>query len=420
MSTPNLVPVISSDGSQKGQVDPSELAAAQQAGWRKGIRVFNGNQQGLVAEDEFPAAQKAGWKQVQLSQSTRDTMSQMASQPMTPQPLNADESAQLKQSYDNRPLLNKILGLGPTDQQGQYLQNKMMQSQKPGIEAGLRDYYATNPAGMYGMGIAKNAAQAGQDFSQGNVKKGLHNSVKAVGIAASPLAIPAIAANPLATMAAIGTGALGSQAASGVTKELGGSQDAQDLAGDIGGLAGGTLGGLGTKAIASRLPSKGAAGALFNQVSGAAGDIPIDVTAPGNSALKAKELAQAGGRMPKVINDFIRRTTDPNQPPLTYDEARNFYSNASRISSDEAQRLTPVMRRQLVQFTRDLGDSIGGAADQGGVLPQYQGAMKQYRQAAQLQDSFSNVGNFLSRQAMEKLPWLAAAYGAKKLVDGSK
>lgn len=357
-----------------------------------------------------------------VSAGMRQTMHDMASRPLAPSPLTDEETQQLRQANDARPWYRKALGLGPTDFTGQYLERKSMESHRPGIESGLTDYYQNNPAGMYGMGIASNAAQAGQDFSQGNVKKGIHSSLKAAGIAASPLLVPAIASNPVTTLAALGSGAVGSKVSSGIAKEVGASQDTQDLASDIGGIVAGGAGGYATKLpfFKNLIPSKSAAGALFNQASNAAGDLPIDLTEPGNTALRIRDLASSGGRMPKVVNDFIRRTTDPDKPPITYDEARDFYSNASRISADEAQRLTPVMRFQLGKFTRDLGNSISGAAQQGGVLDQYLGAMRQYRQASQMQDALSGAGTYLTRQAAEKLPWLAAAYGAKKLYDKAK
>ena len=78
---------------------------------------------------------------------------------------------------------------------------------------------------------------------------------------------------------------------------------------------------------------------------------------PGKKLCSATALAdlesigdcrRSGGTMPKVLRDFIKRTTDPNQGPLTYEEARQFYSNAStRLSAEEAapnRKLRPTPR----------------------------------------------------------------------------
>jgi hypothetical protein len=88
-----------------------------------------------------------------------------------------------------------------------------------------------------------------------------------------------------------------------------------------------------------------------------------------------------------VVRDFIKRTTDPdeNQSPLTYEEARQFYSNASsRLSAEDAQRLAPQAKRPLSQFTRDLGSAIQDTRDQAGRLQDYLDAMSEYRSPARL------------------------------------
>ena len=65
----------------------------------------------------------------------------------------------------------------------------------------------------------------------------------------------------------------------------------------------------------------------------------VYITAPGNTALDIAEYASKGGAMRKVVRGFTKRTTDPNQDPLTYDEARQFNGKASsRFSAEEAQR----------------------------------------------------------------------------------
>lgn len=165
------------------------------------------------------------------------------------------------------------------------------------------------------------------------------------------------------------------------------------------------------------IPTKAKAGALFNEAASAANPVPVDVTAPGNTALRIQEAAGRGGSMPKVVRDFINRATKPDSKPLTYEEARDFYQNASRLSANETQRLTPNQQRMVGQFARDLGDSISGAADQAGVKPQYQGAMQQYRQASKVQKALDTTKSYATNEIVKKLPWLAAAYGAKKLFD---
>jgi hypothetical protein len=106
------------------------------------------------------------------------------------------------------------------------------------------------------------------------------------------------------------------------------------------------------------IPSEARAGAAFDQVMGAVRNVPIDVAAPGQVALNIQQLAKAGGAMPKVVRDFLNRVTDPKQPPLTFEPARDFYSNASRLSADEFDGLTPNMKRQVGNFRDALDNSL--------------------------------------------------------------
>ena len=79
----------------------------------------------------------------------------------------------------------------------------------------------------------------------------------------------------------------------------------------------------------------------------------------GEVALEASDWASRGGQLPKVMKDFIRRTTDPNQGPLTYSEARQFLSNAGRrLTPQEMQKLAPQAQRYLSQFASSLDDAI--------------------------------------------------------------
>jgi hypothetical protein len=171
-------------------------------------------------------------------------------------------------------------------------------------------------------------------------------------------------------------------------------------------IAGGASKAIG--AIDEAIPQVARAGAKFSDVMSAAKDIPIDVRGPGDVALNIQKLAESGASRPKVIGDFIKRVTDPNKGPLTYEEARNFYSNASRLSADEAMRLTPIMKRQVAEFTSELNDAISGAAAQAGKLGQYTEAMDEYHRAMQLRSLGGDVKDLLTSKAAAT----AAATGA--------
>ncbi len=161
-------------------------------------------------------------------------------------------------------------------------------------------------------------------------------------------------------------------------------------------------------AIDAAIPQTARAGAKFSEVMGAAKDIPIDVRGPGDIALNIQKLSESGSSRPKVIGDFLKRVTDPDKGPLTYEEARNFYSNATRLSADENMRLTPIMKRQVGQFTAELNDAIAGAAEHAGKLGQYTEAMDEYHRAMRLRALGSGIKDLLTNKAAQA----AAATGA--------
>jgi hypothetical protein len=194
-----------------------------------------------------------------------------------------------------------------------------------------------------------------------------------------------------------------------------------DIAGGIGEGLGSIFGVLGPSAVArapgwiSSIPNAARASAALEDVAQVAGKIPIDTTAPGAVALRAQQMARSGGSPPpKVIQDFLDRTTAPNKPPITFAEARDFYSNASKLSAEESGRISPGMYRQIDQFRDALNSSLEQAADQVGKADQYRAGIKEYRKAMRNQAIAKNVGKFAVKKA---LPAGAAYYEWQKLLQ---
>src|SRR5262249_46573020 len=88
---------------------------------------------------------------------------------------------------------------------------------------------------------------------------------------------------------------------------------------------------------------------------------------------------------------FLQRVTDPEAEPLTYDEARRFYSAAGELSANEQAAYTSTMKRALNQFRRQLGTAIQQTADNAGVGTEYGQAMSDYAKAKRLQDTWETV-----------------------------
>lgn len=167
------------------------------------------------------------------------------------------------------------------------------------------------------------------------------------------------------------------------------------------------------KAGLAALPSTARAGAKFQSVMGAAKAVPIDITETGNVALRIQQLAERGGSMPKVVRDFLRRATDPNKPPIAYEEARDFASNISRLSADEFKRLTPVVRREVGNLRAALDRALTSAASSVGKGDEYAAAMKEYRRAAQGRDVANTAMKYGKKAAITGAVG-TGAYGAGK------
>ena len=159
------------------------------------------------------------------------------------------------------------------------------------------------------------------------------------------------------------------------------------------------------KAAASAIPTTAKAGQKFQQVMGAAKSLPVDVSAPGQVALRISELAERGGSMPMAVRKFLARTTDPNKAPLKYEEARDFASNISRLSANEYQRLTPVVAREVANLRVSLNESIAQTAKAAGKLDEYRAAMKEYARAMKLKDAIGTV----AEGAKKAVPYATAA-----------
>ena len=163
-------------------------------------------------------------------------------------------------------------------------------------------------------------------------------------------------------------------------------QAAKDIVG--GGLQAATMPGLviapeGAEAAAEMIPSTARAGRKFEEVMGAARDVPIRAGGPAAEAMRGKEIAGRGGQLPKILRDFVRRTSDVEAPPITYEEARDFYTNA-RLAMSEYLQTKPNMWRQVTIFKNALGEALQDAANAAGKGSEYKSAMTEYRRAANL------------------------------------
>jgi len=147
----------------------------------------------------------------------------------------------------------------------------------------------------------------------------------------------------------------------------------------------------GAEAAAGAIPSTARAGQKLEEVLGAARDVPINATGPVQEAFRGKEIASRGGSLPKILRDFTRRTSSPEAEPITYKEARDFYTNA-RLAMTEYLQTKPNMWRQVTIFKNALGEALQEAAAAAGKGAEYKSAMAEYRRAKTLQKLAAAAG----------------------------
>ena len=183
----------------------------------------------------------------------------------------------------------------------------------------------------------------------------------------------------------------------GTKDVVGGAMQAAEipLAFDVGGAAE-----AGAGAISKVIPSTRRAGLGFNEVMAAAKNVPVEIGASGNTALRMREFADTGAFLPPVVRKFVLRMTDPEKDALTYKEARDFYENATRLSADVRGKMQPQVKRLLGQFVQELKGEIGDAAERVGKRATYESAMREYHRASQLKRAGKKVA--------KTLPYVAA------------
>jgi hypothetical protein len=145
----------------------------------------------------------------------------------------------------------------------------------------------------------------------------------------------------------------------------------------------------GVKTAVGAIPRVARAGEKFQEVMGAAKNVPVDVTEVGDVALRISQLAERGGSMPLAVRKILNRMTDPAKAPMAYEEARDFASNISRLSANEFGRLTPAVAREVANLRVALNKANAVAAEAAGKGAEYKAAMREYARAMKLRDAVS-------------------------------
>ena len=170
------------------------------------------------------------------------------------------------------------------------------------------------------------------------------------------------------------------------------------------------------------LPNKANAGPIFEFILGKAKESPIKLDNVLPILSRLKELDATGGGSPRVVRalakrlerfrSFIDKDTGVEEmsPQLTYREARDFYSNISRLAGqlrDKAgTQVSSSVAREVGKLRQALSDdimsgleSVSKVAKTGGddLAAMYQRAMTTYAKGAQFDEQIARLGKVWER-----------------------
>jgi hypothetical protein len=144
------------------------------------------------------------------------------------------------------------------------------------------------------------------------------------------------------------------------------------------------------EAAVEAIPSAEGAGNAFNEISAAIGKHTVAMTNDLSDATQeVSRLAKSGGQMPKVVGDFITRIFNPEEGPLTFDEARRFQSMAGKklaLDLNSQPIKDKALLRAIGNWYGELSDAVEQTASQGQLLSKFKDAMTEYRRAMGLAD----------------------------------
>lgn len=160
----------------------------------------------------------------------------------------------------------------------------------------------------------------------------------------------------------------------------------------------------GAETVAGKLvPSvmKANAGRIFESVAQDAGNVPVVLKNSQEAAVRLMELQRTSNLGP-VVNKFLNRITKPNAPPLTYNEARDFYSALGDLAWSDKMTIRPGVRYVMKNLATGLKQDIGDAAESVGRAGDYYSALGNYARAQHLKTAYLTLAGSVGAWAAKK------------------
>jgi hypothetical protein len=185
-------------------------------------------------------------------------------------------------------------------------------------------------------------------------------------------------------------------------------------------IPGSFVGGPTAELAIEAIPSKEAAGKILASVANDANNLPVTLSRSAPEIDRVREMVEAGSPSSKAITRILARTKNPSLKqffqkgpvrPMTYREARDFYSNLTSLSAEDVSTLNAPMRRQIGQLVAALKQDIGDTAAQVGRAADYYSGLKEYAQASKLNRFVDNAKELLAKPAARWLEGLGLGAG---------
>lgn len=146
------------------------------------------------------------------------------------------------------------------------------------------------------------------------------------------------------------------------------------------------------------VPSAKFAGRTLEDIRNAAADVNVNPQNAWPEISRYQELTSRGGSTAKPVTQISKRLQntirDPAAGPLKFPEARDFYSNISSQSAEDASRLNPVMRRQMGGIRSGLHQDLTDAAQTIGRGQDYSDAIREYAQAMNMKNGIKTAAKY--------------------------
>lgn len=157
------------------------------------------------------------------------------------------------------------------------------------------------------------------------------------------------------------------------------------------------LGGPAADAAIQAMPSRAAAGRMFNSVMADAENVPVSLTRSMAPLERTQQLASSGASPVRVADQLYQRANTVN--PIPYREARDFASNISSLSPNEVASMNGPMGSAVNNLRGAFHQDIADAAGTVGRGQDYLNAVREYARASQMSDTAKTIAKYLAGAA---------------------